>query len=58
MISHVEDAFTIGVSSISAPSETSDAWTDTEDPFVMGRTLLILAVFELIIGVGVYRFIS
>lgn len=30
---------------------------DMEDPFVMGRTLVVLAVVELIIGLGVYMYI-
>ena len=35
-----------------------DSLADTESPFVMGRSLMVLAVVELIIGLGVYRFIS
>ncbi len=35
-----------------------DSIADTESPFIMGRTLLVLSVVELIIGLGVYRFIS
>ena len=35
-----------------------DPEAETEDPFVMGRTLLVLVVIELIIGIGLYRFFS
>jgi hypothetical protein len=36
----------------------ADTDAETEDPFVMGRNLFVLAVIELIIGVGLYRFFS
>jgi hypothetical protein len=69
MINHVEDTFTMGLTSMSTLIDSKecasmmeripmDTMPDTENPFVMGRTLLVLAVVELIISLGVYRFIS
>ena len=68
MINHREDTFTMGLTSMSTLTGSEDytsalehkpmgTITDTEDPFVMGRTLLVLAVVELIIGLGVYKFL-
>jgi hypothetical protein len=68
MINHVEDTFAMGLTSMSTLTDSEgyasmrkripmDAMPDMENPFVMGRTLLVLAVVELIIGLGVYRFI-
>jgi len=33
-----------------------DTNVDDEDPFVMGRSLLVFVVIELIIGFGLYRY--
>ena len=69
MINHAEDTFTMRLTSMytftdrkecasAAERVPMDSIADTESPFIMGRTLLVLAVVELIIGLGVYRFIS
>lgn len=69
MINHAEDAFTMRLTSMYTLTDSKeyasvaervlvDSIADTESPFIMGRTLLVLAVVELIIGLGVYRFIS
>jgi len=69
MTNHGEDTFTMGLTSVydlnNSEEDTSvmkrmpvDDITDTEDPFVMGRTLLVFAVVEFIIGLGIYRYIS
>ena len=69
MINHAEDAFTMRFTSMYTLTDSKeyasvaermpvDSIADTESPFIMGRTLLVLAVVELIIGLGVYRFIS
>jgi len=49
MVSFQEDSFVIGRMS-------SDTMTGfEEDPYVMGRTLLVFIVIELVIGLGVYK---
>ncbi|HMK55856.1 MAG TPA: hypothetical protein VK448_04400 [Dissulfurispiraceae bacterium] len=67
MIKHGEETFTIGLPSVYslteiqgtvsqmsyAPSQPS---SDAENPFVMGRSLLVLALVETIIGVGIYQY--
>jgi hypothetical protein len=69
MINHAEDTFTMRLTSMYTLTDSKeyasaaervpvDSIADTESPFIMGRTLLVLAVVELIIGLGVYRFIS
>ena len=69
MINHVENAFAMRLTSMSTLTDSEEyasmrtlmpveTMADTESPFVMGRTLLVLAVVELVIGLGVYRFIS
>ena len=69
MINHAEDTFTMGLTSMYTLTDGEeysymmecvpvDTMVDAESPFIMGRSLLVLAVVELIIGLGVYRFIS
>lgn len=67
MINHGDDTFAMGLTSMSTLTnieeytsvmEPMDTMTDTEDPFVMGRTWLVLAVLELIVGLGVYSYLS
>ena len=69
MINHAEDTFTMRLTSMYTLTDSEehasvgerapmDAIADTESPFIMGRSLMVLAVVELIIGLGVYRFIS
>jgi hypothetical protein len=69
MINHAEDAFTMRFTSMYTLTDSKeyasvaecvpvDSIADTESPFIMGRTFLVLSVVELIIGLGVYRFIS
>ena len=69
MTNHLEDAFTMRLTSMYTLTDSEEyasmrarmpveTMADTESPFVMGRTLLVLALVELIVGLGVYRFIS
>jgi|GEM_PF-2345496 hypothetical protein len=69
MINHAEDTFTMRLTSMYTLTDSEeyaskaerapvDSIADTESPFIMGRTLLVLAVVEMILGLGVYRFIS
>ncbi len=69
MINHGEETLTMGLTpTYTLPQSEKctsvieqipiDEMPDTEDPFKMGRTLLVLAMIELIIGLGIYRYFS
>ncbi|HMK61080.1 MAG TPA: hypothetical protein VK452_08035 [Dissulfurispiraceae bacterium] len=67
MMKHGEETFTLGLPSVYSITEIqgavpqisyipSESPSETENPFTMGRSLLVLALIETIIGVGIYKY--